>query len=183
MARIRSIKPGFFTSEDVSELPLRARLTWIGLWTHCDDQGRAKDNTRLIKAALWALDDVSLKDVEEDLTVLANCGRIVRYQVGGQNYLAVTNWAAHQHPNKPQKSTLPPPPDTHEPVPEAGTEPARSAPVVVTVGEEGRGTEGKGGELAHASPRPPTRPRVPSTGDQRVGQALSLADDFEARGL
>lgn len=41
MAKIRSIKPDFFTSEDVSALPLRARLTWIGLWTHCDDHGRA----------------------------------------------------------------------------------------------------------------------------------------------
>lgn len=49
MARIRTIKPSFFRSEDVAALPLRARLLWIGLWTQCDDQGRTKDNKQLIK--------------------------------------------------------------------------------------------------------------------------------------
>jgi hypothetical protein len=177
VARIRSIKPGFFTSEDVSVLPLRARLTWIGLWTHCDDHGRAKDNTRLIKAALWALDDVSLKDVEEDLVILANCGRITRYQSGGQNYLAVTNWPAHQHPNRPIKSVLPPPPGPPR------TEDARRTHGGRTPGGEGRGTEGRGEELARTSDRQPRKPRAPSTSDQRVSAAMDLAADYEARGL
>lgn len=111
MARIRTIKPSFFASEDVSALPLRARLTWIGLWTHCDDQGRCKDNVRLIKAAVWPLDDVSLRDVEEDLDTLAGAGRIVRYESDGQRCLAVVNWDAHQVINRPTASKLPAPPD------------------------------------------------------------------------
>lgn len=109
MARIRSIKPEFFASEDVSELPFRARLTWIGLWTHCDDHGRAKDVTRLIKAAVWPLDDVTLTDVEEDLDVLAGHGRIVRYSVDGRHYLAVVNWHVHQAINRPGRPTCPAP--------------------------------------------------------------------------
>lgn len=117
MARIRSIKPGFFTSEDVSRLPLRARLTWIGLWTHCDDQGRAKDNVKLIKAAVWPLDGVSLRDIEEDLATLAAHGRIVRYEVDGRRYLAVTNWGDHQKPNRPTTSRLPAPPKDLPPPP------------------------------------------------------------------
>lgn len=110
MPRIRTIKPEFFTSEDVSALPLRARLTWIGLWTHCDDHGRTKDVPRLIKAALWPLDNVDLNDVEEDLGVLAAHGRIVRYSVDGRQYLAVVNWHVHQAINRPGKPRHPAPP-------------------------------------------------------------------------
>lgn len=84
MPRIRSIKPSFFLSEDVAALPLRARLLWIGLWTHCDDAGRAKDNARLIKGAVWPLDNVTLADIEDDLATLADHGRIVRYEVDEQ---------------------------------------------------------------------------------------------------
>ncbi|MFC4912560.1 hypothetical protein [Actinomadura gamaensis] len=112
MPRIRAIKPGFFASEDVAALPLRARLTWIGLWTHCDDQGRAKDNVKLIKAALWPLDPVSLQDVEDDLAVLAEHGRILRYEVAGRRFLAVVGWHEHQKISKPTTSKLPPPPTT-----------------------------------------------------------------------
>lgn len=113
MARIRTIKPSFFTSEDVAELSFRARLTWIGLWTHCDDEGRAKDNVKLIKAAVWPLDDVSFEDVEADLAELAERGRIVRYEVDGRRYLEVVNWRAHQKINRPSPSKFPPPPTTH----------------------------------------------------------------------
>lgn len=110
MARIRTIKPSFFESEDVAVLPLRARLLWIGLWTHCDDAGRTKDNARLVKARVWPLDpDVGLKDIEEDLEVLAEKGRIVRYEVDGQRYLQVTNWREHQKIQKPSPSKIPPP--------------------------------------------------------------------------
>lgn len=110
MARIRTIKPSFFRSEDVSALPLRARLTWIGLWTHCDDQGRAKDNARLIKGDLWPLDEVSLNEIEDDLETLAVCGRIVRYEVDGKRYLVITNWSDHQKIQKPTESKIPAPP-------------------------------------------------------------------------
>lgn len=109
MARIRTIKPGFFTSEDVAALSMRARLTWIGLWTHVDDEGRAKDNPRLIHAAVWPLDDVTVKQVEQDLVELAAHGRIVRYEVDGKRYLAVTNWNVHQRINRPARSVFPTP--------------------------------------------------------------------------
>ena len=108
MPRIRTIKPSFFRSEDVSVLPFRARLTWIGLWTHCDDEGRTKDNARLIKGDIWPLDDVSLADIEEDLTTLAAHERIVRYRVGGRRYLEIVNWHDHQSIQKPTPSKIPP---------------------------------------------------------------------------
>lgn len=109
MARIRTIKPDFFTSDTVSALPLRARLTWIGLWTHCDDYGRCRDNVKLIKAAVWPQDDVSIKDIEADLNTLADRRVILRYEVDGKNYLAVTSWDEHQRVHHPSQSKIPAP--------------------------------------------------------------------------
>ena len=166
MARIRTIKPGFFESEDVSALPLRARLTWIGLWTQCDDHGRTKDNARLIKARIWPLDEVSLRDVEDDLVTLADHQRIVRYEVDGKRYLAIVNWHEHQSINRPSKSTIPPPPvdspatgpvnrqnGTHAPL----TEPSGS-----THTRKGREGKGKEGTRAGARDETASRSSVPS---------------------
>lgn len=113
MARIRTIKPGFFTSEDVAALSIRARLTWIGLWTYADDAGRGKANTRLIKAALWPLDDeVDLQAIRDDLDELDAAGRITLYQVDGVEYLEVTAWTVHQRIDRPGKLAIPPNPDS-----------------------------------------------------------------------
>jgi hypothetical protein len=158
MARIRTIKPGFFKSEDVSVLPLRARLTWIGLWTHCDDAGRTKDNTRLIKGDVWPLDDVSLRDIEEDLETLAAHGRIVRYEVGGQRYLEVTNWSEHQVINRPTPSRLPPPPTHSLNGQGAVREPSLSP-------HTGKGKEGKGKEGTRARDAP-TKPSAKEADEQ-----------------
>lgn len=110
MARIRTIKPGFFSSLSIAELPIPTRLTFIGLWTYVDDEGRGVDDARLIKAALWPLDDnYTTKKVEADLVMLATKGRIVRYEHGGRRYLAVvkSSWKEHQRIDKPQDSILP----------------------------------------------------------------------------
>jgi hypothetical protein len=149
VARIRSIKPEFFLSEDVAALPLRARLLWIGLWTHCDDAGRTKDNARLIKGAVWPLDNVSLADIEDDLATLADHGRIVRYEVGGRRYLEVTNWSEHQKINNPSKPKHPARLSTGGPY----VSPNGALPEPYH--EEGKGKEGKGGDArARASPPP-----------------------------
>ncbi|MDG4796197.1 hypothetical protein [Micromonospora sp. WMMD1082] len=110
MARIRTIKPDFFTSLTIADLSLHARLTFIGLWTHVDDSGRCVDDARLIKAAVWPLDDRVSADVERDLRELSEASLIVRYEVGGRGYLAVRTWDEHQRINRPTKSKLPEPP-------------------------------------------------------------------------
>lgn len=111
MARIRTIKPGFFSSLTVAEMATPTRLTFIGLWTYADDEGRAVDDARLVKAEIWPLDaGYTAKKVEADLARLADLGVIQRYEVDGKRYLHLTNWAEHQKINRPQKSNLPPPP-------------------------------------------------------------------------
>lgn len=111
MPRIRTIKPEFFTSDTVSQLPLRTRLTWIGLWTHSDDYGRSRDNVKLIKAAVWPLDEISIRDIEIDLNTLADRGLIYRYEIEGKDYIQVSNWTEHQKVDRPSKSPIPAPPD------------------------------------------------------------------------
>lgn len=110
MARIRTIKPDFFQSEDVAVLSYRARLTWIGLWTHVDDEGRCKANPRLIKGALWPLeDDVTASNVSEDIRELAENGKLTVYSVDGEDYMQILNWTKHQRISRPSESKFPAP--------------------------------------------------------------------------
>jgi hypothetical protein len=66
-----------------------------------------KDSVRLIKGDVWPLDDVSLRDIEEDLMILEQQRRLVRYEVDGRNYLAVVNWHEHQAINRKSKAEAP----------------------------------------------------------------------------
>jgi hypothetical protein len=55
--RIRSIKPEFWTSEDIAALDWDARLIFIGLWSYVDDNGVGRDVEKLILADLFPLED------------------------------------------------------------------------------------------------------------------------------
>lgn len=108
MARIRAIKPEFFTSETIASLPIHCRLTFIGLWTHADDYGRAVDNPRIIKGAIWPLDDeVTPTDVSLHIHLLEERGLIARYEVDGRRYLHAVKWTSHQKVSHPQEARIP----------------------------------------------------------------------------
>jgi len=110
MPRIRSLKPEFCKSESIAVLSIPARLHFAMLWTYCDDNGRGKDNPRLIKSDLWPLDDdVTLERIEELQDELAYHGRICRYEVDGARFFACANFEEHQHPNRKAKCTIPEP--------------------------------------------------------------------------
>lgn len=110
MARIRSIKPEFFTSLTMADVGVHVRLTFIGLWTHVDDEGRCLNEPRLMKAALWPLDDdVTADDVRRFVNELAKHGLVVMYSHEGREYLEITSWDEHQSISKPRPSRLPSP--------------------------------------------------------------------------
>ncbi len=100
MARIRSIKPEFFTSLSIADLSVPARLHFIGLWTHVDDDGRALDDARLLKAAIWPLDDsmtnVKVAKLQDELEAH---GRIIRYEADGRRCIQIVGWH-HQKINR-----------------------------------------------------------------------------------
>lgn len=110
MARIRTVKPEFFTSLTIASLPYEARLTFIGLWTHVDDEGRCVDEARLVKAAIWPLDDRTAADIQKDLDQLTECSLITQYEVDNRRYIAIRGWWEHQKINRPTRSKLPAPP-------------------------------------------------------------------------
>jgi hypothetical protein len=122
MARIRTIKPSFFTSLTIADLSIEARLTFIGLWTHCDDEGKCIYDPRLLKAALWPLDDRTASDVAGDIAAIVAAGLVTHYiltedavsphaQGRTTAYLSVNGWTEHQRINRATESHLPNPAD------------------------------------------------------------------------
>lgn len=108
MPRMRTLKPETFSSETLSLAPVVARWTFAGLWTYADDEGRGKADPRLIKAAIWPLDDdVTSTDVAEHLDILEKLGLLCHYECAGRRYLHVVNFHEHQRPNRPVPSKLP----------------------------------------------------------------------------
>ena len=106
MARIRSIKPEFWSSEQVMECSTNARLLFIGLWNFCDDAGRHPCAPKQIKALVFPGDDLTSDDVMRMLNELASNGLIELYDVGGKGFLQVTGWH-HQKIDKPQAPRFP----------------------------------------------------------------------------
>lgn len=105
MARARNIKPGFFTNEDLCELPPLTRLLFIGLWTEADREGRLEDRPSRIKMRVFPLDHF---DVEEALSKLAEKNFITRYEVDGLRLIQISAWHKHQRPHAQEaKSALP----------------------------------------------------------------------------
>jgi len=118
--RIRSIKPEFWRSDDITNLPMATRLTFIGLWSYVDDNGVGADKLISIVADLYA-DDFSrdpqetVKRVTEDLQRLTSGGQVIRYRGdhngSAKDLLYITKWKQHQvvnHPSQGHKYPLPP---------------------------------------------------------------------------
>lgn len=107
MARIRTIKPKFFTNEELAELAYGDRLLFVGLWTEADKAGRLEDRPKRLKAALFPYDDF---DVDDALGRLANAKFITRYEGDGKPLIQINTWAKHQRPPKSEpESDLPAP--------------------------------------------------------------------------
>ena len=109
MARARNIKPGFFENELLAEMPIAARLLFIGLWTLADREGRLEDRPRRIRLKLMPLDDV---DVDALLQRLHDDGMILRYTgPDGVQYIQILNFTKHQSPHCKEKASTIPAPD------------------------------------------------------------------------
>lgn len=100
MARIRSIKPEFWSSEQVMECSLTARLLFIGLWNFCDDGGNHALSAKTIKAEVFPGDDISSESVRLLLDELSSKGLIIYYTAENKEFLHVTGWH-HQKIEKP----------------------------------------------------------------------------------
>lgn len=105
MARSRTIKPSFFTNEELAELSRDVRLFFEGLWIIADREGRLENRPKRIKREVFPYDeDFTEATVGEWLTILANSrGRFVSlYEVDGEKYIQIKNFKKHQdiHPRE-----------------------------------------------------------------------------------
>lgn len=95
MARIRTIKPDFWTDGNMVKLSPFARLLYIGIWnfTLCD-HGHVADDAMKLKLQILPMDDV---DIEALLAEVMDQGRVTRVIAGdGRTYLHVKRFEDHQ---------------------------------------------------------------------------------------
>ena len=112
--RIRSIKPEFWESESLGRVSREARLLFIGLFSCCDDHGRARASSRLLASRLYPYDDDALKKLPAWIAELEKERCIRLYKVNDECYLDIPKWLNHQKIDKPSASKLPPFDDSRE---------------------------------------------------------------------
>lgn len=106
MARIRTIKPEFWTNEDMAELSEPACLLAIGLLNYADDEGYFNANPKLIKAAVFPIREPSVP-IPVLIQELSNCGYLSMFSTSdGKQFGAITNFLKHQVVNKPKESKI-----------------------------------------------------------------------------
>lgn len=107
MARIRTLKPEYWTDEKMSLLDPLTRLVFLGLVSMADDAGRLIDNVKLLDGMLFPNTDDSSRD---SLDTLARISRITRYVTSsGQSVIQIVNWSKHQKVDHQSKFVLPGP--------------------------------------------------------------------------
>lgn len=100
MARIRTVKPEFWTSEQVVDCSPIARLLFIGMWNFCDDAGNHPASAKTLKMEVFPGDDITTAEVQCMVDEIINAGLIVEYAAEGRQYWHVTGWR-HQKIEKP----------------------------------------------------------------------------------
>lgn len=156
MARIRYIKPSFFTSDEVAELPPLIRLLFAGIWCLADREGFLEDRPKRIKAEVMPHDRI---DVVKAIDLLELRGFVHRYEVDGVGLIHVTNFLVHQKPHhREPPSTLHPCPVHGTSITHATTEWESSRARNVKGNGEGKGDGDRNGD---ASMTPPTTRESP----------------------
>ena len=176
MARIRSIKPEFFTHWDLysleQETGLPVRVAFAGLWTAADREGRFRWIPQQLKLACLPYDDVDFSRV---LHALNTRGFIEKYVVDGAEFGFIPGWKAHQViNNRESSSNLPEPSPDNTLTRAARVDDATVTPLCNAQaegkGKEGKGKEGKGGcdgvvpspTRALTVPDKPQKPKEPA---------------------
>ena len=138
MARIRTIKPEFFTSEDIVSLSPLARLLYIALWCEADKEGRLVWKPLTFKLRYMPGDECNINELCSEII---DRGLVKLY---GQGLAYIPSFAAHQHINPRESASQLP---DHQEQPRVGTRQPRvgtgaTLNVHPQVGREGKGKEG-----------------------------------------
>lgn len=106
MARIRTIKPEFFTSEDIVMLSPLARLLYVACWCECDRAGRFEWRPGTLKLRYFPGDQCDIESLSDELL---QRGLVVVYEVDRREYAEIPSFSKHQIiNNRESMSRIPP---------------------------------------------------------------------------
>jgi uncharacterized phage protein (TIGR02220 family) len=103
MARIRTIKPEFWTDTKIVNLPFEVRLFFIGLWNFCDDEGFLEFEPLRLKMLIFPNDNL---EIEELITLLQQNNLITVFANDGKKYIYIRNFLIHQKISHPTESKI-----------------------------------------------------------------------------
>jgi len=142
MARIRTVKPEFWTSEQVAECSTTTRLLFIGMWNFCDDGGNHPASLKQLKMQIFPSDDISVADIGVMVNELITNELIDKYEANGKQYWHVLGWH-HQKIDKPNYKHPKYSTTTSQPFDDHSTTTSQPFPPV----RESKGMEGNGMDL------------------------------------
>ena len=163
MARIRTIKPEFWSSEQIVEMSPTARLLFIGLWNFCDDGGNHPASPKTLKMQVFPGDDITAAQVETMIDEMKKAALLIEYEAEGKKYWHVTGWH-HQKIEKPNYRH--PAPDgqkiaDHSPTTRRPLDPVRES------NSKGKERKGKEGSESNAPARAHEEIQQPTTNNQQ----------------
>lgn len=104
----RIIKESICTSESIDELGWFEEVFFYRLMVNVDDYGRLDARPAILKAKLFPLKNVTLKQVEQALIKLSTAGMVLVYEYDRKPFLQLCAWSKHQQIRN-QKSKYPSP--------------------------------------------------------------------------
>jgi hypothetical protein len=104
MARIRTIKPEFWTDGDMLKISRDARLFYVGLWNFADDNGVLDYDLIGLKAKIFPNDKINIAKLVIELQKIS---KVIVYDNDNKQYLFVKNLATHQIIDRKRKTNLP----------------------------------------------------------------------------
>jgi len=104
MARIRTVKPEFWTDERLTECSLSARLMFIGMLNFADDNGNLAYSAKRLKMQIFPADMI---DTQPLLNELLTHGVLIEYSVSGEKFINIKGFRKHQLINRPSATKIP----------------------------------------------------------------------------
>lgn len=159
MARIRTIKPEFFTSADILALTPLSRLFYVSLWCEADREGLLKWDTETLKFRYFPKDKVDIDAMADELME----NGLIRILVGDDDreYAEIPSFKNHQVINNREADSI-----------LLARVKAASPRVQAEGRKEGKGREGK-------SPASTAVPRFdPMTSLEEKGVSKQIASDW-----
>lgn len=163
MARIRSVKPEFWSSPSTANASPLARLAFIAMWNWADDHGRGTANLKELEGFIFPNDDVhelssgNTAHFRDVVAEVSECFDVVFYEAENRPYYAILNWDKHQRNERRSKdSKYPDPPATPVKMARVAEIPSQGA-VDPNISGPGTGEQGNRGtvtssEIADAIP-------------------------------